>query len=111
MSSRRLKTVPFANFIRRQKVLSLYRVMQRTGRRIVDEQLRQSVSVQLRTSFKANAHLSDNAAIKACLLEGNRSLQLLQSMLTDQQVVATGEKESSDAQYVVGTDWPWSRKP
>ena len=100
--ARQLKTLPFAIFIRRQKIFCVYRNMMRIVRKLDDVSLRKSIVSQIQLSFRGNRHLSDSAAIKSCLTEANRSLEQLQAMV-DQP------KEEETSKYSVGTDWPWMR--
>jgi primosomal protein N'' len=102
--SRNIKTLPFALFIKRQKVLVLYRSLHRTARRIADADLRNSIREQIRSSFHINATLEDNTAIKACLTEANRSLAQIEALVESSST-------STDDQYTVGQDWPWARGP
>ena len=100
--SRKLNVVPFALFVRRQQVLCMYRTFYRTARRISDKDLQISILDQIRTSFKTNAQITDNSTVKACIAEGKRSLQQLESIV---ETAGVSEKEK----YVVGNDWPWGR--
>jgi hypothetical protein len=107
MTSRVGKTVPFAIFIRRQKVLTLYRLLFRAARKIDNIELRKSVSIQISSGFRSNANLADSMAIKSSILEGHRYLDQIRSMSSHDSL--SSSKENVDT-FVVGTDWPWSRK-
>jgi len=103
--SRKIKTLPFALFIKRQKVLTLYRNMHRATRKVADTDLRRSITEQIQSAFRINSTLEDNSAIKACMTEANRSLSQIEALAE----TTVGPGGSSDDQYVVGQDWPWSR--
>jgi Complex 1 protein (LYR family) len=120
----RLKNVlPLQVFIRRQQSLSLYRSFIRHGRRLKDVDLRADIIKQIHTEFSQNRTITDLAAIRSLIQEGNRTLEQLKAMASDRPVgksdcdSSVGIKPSGsswldtddpdDQRGRVGTGWPW----
>jgi Complex 1 protein (LYR family) len=105
MASRLKDTLPFHIFIRRGKVLQMYKDFRRATRKVADKDLRIDLKNQVFSEFKSHKNKEDNAAIKLLLGEGTRNLARLRSMSDVEEVSG-----SNDEQYGrVGAGWPWSR--
>lgn len=108
MSSRLKETLPFHIFIRRGKVLQMYRDFRRASRKVADVDLRRNLSIQIFTEFKSHKGKDDNAAIKLLLGEGARNLVKLRSM-SHVEEVPSSQEIGGVAEGRMGTGWPWSR--
>ena len=103
MSGRKLNTLPFAVFIRRQKALSLYRNLLRSTRYIGDQNVRMSIHAEIVNSFRINSKLIDSTAINTSMTEGNRTITQIDALANK-----TGDdNRHDDSKYTVGTEWPW----
>ena len=98
--ARSINPISFAAFMKKQKVISLYRSLVKSALKIEDFELRRSIRLQIRDSFKASKQLHDATAIKSCLTEAKRALAQIDSMAT---------KTETREGVVVGTQWPWMR--
>lgn len=108
MSSRLKDTLPFHIFIRRGKVLQMYRDFRRASRKVADKDLRRNLSMQIFDEFKSHKNKGDNAAIKLLLGEGTRNLAKLRSM-SQVEEIPSSQVIDGVAEGRVGTGWPWSR--
>lgn len=108
MSSRLKDALPFHLFVRRGKVLQMYRDFRRASRKVADEDLRIDLKNQVHSEFKSHKLKSDAAAINLLLGEGARTLVRLQSMSRIEETPASQDVEENP-QGRVGTGWPWSR--
>lgn len=65
----------------RQQVLSLYRKILRTIKKVPDNQYQAELRDWARTDFKNNAHHQDEVTIKMMITYGERSLKQLETTL------------------------------
>jgi|Transcript_12643 hypothetical protein len=107
-------SIPFHIFIRRQKVLQMYKDFRRASRKVPDPDLRISLKNQIISEFRTHSTKQDAAAIKSLLGEGMRSLLRLRSMGVDNlndfdsgKSILNDEEDPESGR--VGTGWPWSR--
>ncbi len=102
--------LPFHLFMRRQKVLQLYRNMLRANQNITDQNLRLDLRAEIKREFQRGKSLTDAASINQSLTEGQRQLVMLRS-LGDNSVsdgwLSSGEEH--DKRGRVGQGWPWER--
>lgn len=103
MSGRKLNTLPFAVFIRRQKALSLYRNLLRSARYISDPNIRTSIQNEIVNNFRINSTLADSTAIKSCMTEGMRTIEQIDALANK----VGDDNRHNDSKYTVGTEWPW----
>lgn len=113
MTSRLKETLPFHLFIRRSKVLQMYKDFRRASRKVKDLDLRGSLKSQIHSEFKSHQGKDDAAAIKGLLGEGIRTLGKLRSMSEEAEKADANinrEEDLDGKDYGrVGSGWPWSR--
>ena len=116
MSTKRLSR--FANapslhqFIRKQQVLSLYRSLLLTARKIENPDVSKGILDQIKYEFRERQFTVDPAVIKTAIVEGNRNLQKIKSMFGTEKSSPHVEPSGTNADEVdmrVGQGWPWER--
>ncbi|XP_022089946.1 LYR motif-containing protein 2-like [Acanthaster planci] len=73
------KALTLKQFLLRQQVLSLYRDIQRSLRRVPNKKDRDELRVWAREEFKKNKKEKDEIVIRMLLTQGKRTLQEIQS--------------------------------
>ena len=105
------------DFIRRAKVISMYRSYLRKVYNISESiygiDLKISLKDEIRSEFRKNGQLSDSRLIKSALIEGQRNLQKLDAYVLErndekQQIVDIDINED-DVKRRVGEGWPWDK--
>lgn len=90
----------FGEYLRKRRVLSIFRSMLKATRQLEDKELRKSIKTEIVGTFKKCQSISDMMTIKTCISNAERTLTQLNSMVNN---------NGSSAQYRIGTEWPWSR--
>lgn len=117
MSRLKGSTGTLKDFMHRLQVLNMYRGMNRAVRRIDDLKLRQSLTDEVRRSFRDNRGISDAVTLRTTMIEGNRQLKQLIALGADRssgvanpQSWINGPAEEGEEPGRVGTGWPWDPK-
>jgi hypothetical protein len=86
------------HFIHRQRVIGLFRSMLRMAMQIKTNNMKDETIKQIRFEFQKNKIIEDKLAIKSFLLEGDRQIKYLSSLIGN-----------SSPDKVIGKGWPWER--
>jgi hypothetical protein len=86
------------HFIHRQRVIGLFRSMLRMAMQIKTNNMKDETIKQIRFEFQKNKIIDDKLAIKSFLLEGDRQIKYLSSLIGN-----------SSPDKVIGKGWPWER--
>ena len=108
----------FPLFMRRQKILGLYRSILKAAKKMESPDMRDSIRNEVRNGFKVNKHLVEKISINACVKEAETSLRTLKGLAKegDDNYDCRGgdgswldNSDEDDQRGRMGTGWPWER--
>ena len=109
-SATHFSSLTLKDFIRRGKVISLYRSFLRKVNNIDKNDLKKSLLIEIKSSFRKNSILVDPALVKVALIEAERYLQKLDSYVSSKGIEILQENDSDDdIKGRIGEGWPWDK--